>query len=237
MRHTGWLPVVVPVVVAAVMASLAAMAPASAAVAANDLVLARPLVNERVDARPDAVTVALEDPARGTTKLVVEDASGRTVSIEPATVVSTNASIQLPDDLAPGVYTVVYRTDTRRGPVGGSFQFAYDSDAAFDFEGVRTWQGYSEVPKQVAAAGDAAKAAAEPSASPGGATGESPDASAGPDASPDASTSGPNDAEDAVDPASAEDDAPWWPWVLGGIALVAVLAGLALRRRGDGTDA
>lgn len=199
------------------------MTTAVAAVADNDVVITRPLAGERLDARPDAVTVVLTEPFQGTARLAVQADDGTTVSIEPAKVVSTNIAVQLPPDLAPGVYTVTFRTDTGRGPEGGRYQFAYQSSSPMTIDGVSRWRDYENIPEIVAEPGDAA-------AADGSRTNESESTPATPSADP----SGTADTPAATESPSGSAGATWWWPVIG--AVVLVLGGVWFvwaRRRGQ----
>ncbi|MEO6473103.1 MAG: copper resistance protein CopC [Aeromicrobium sp.] len=134
---------------------------ATSAMADNPPVSLRPNAQEQLDLSPSSVTVALKEVAKLPVVIDVVDSSGKQVTDGPTEMTSTNLSVPLAFDLPRGTYTVTYRVESDKGPEGGSYQYSY-GPGTFTITGVKTWNGYADMPASVQLKGDdeRAKAAA-----------------------------------------------------------------------------
>lgn len=186
----------------------------------NPIIGAEPAIGSVVTDAPSSVTVALKQAVDGPVIIVVRGPNGKVVSAPQSSMLATNVATDLDYGLKPGLYSVTYRFEGKRGPEGGVFQFAYRSGSP---RGLSTWSGNKEVPKDVRLPSDAQSTT--PGVKP---TDPTPTALATDDAA-----AAPDPAK--TDAAADADSGGSRGWLLSGlgVVLLAIAGGtaIALRRR------
>lgn len=195
---------------AAVAASILVVAPfalAAPASAHDELLSTDPADGSSLASAPDAVTLTFgEDVVELGTAVVVVDAAGVKLADGPLVVDGAVVTRPITAPTVPGEVTVSYRVVSADGhPVTGRFSFTV-AEAA------------SPTPTESASESESAE----------------PTESASPTASESASTSSaPAVAEPSTTPVASESSGSALPWVLGGLAVLALAgAAVAASRRG-----
>lgn len=198
---------------------MSAVFTASPASADNEFLDSDPRPGVTLELEPSRVTIAFNDDVTAkSTTIVVRNSSGKIITSRDQHVEANNIYANLPYPLPAGLYRVDYRALDGKVPFGGSFEFAWKSDA--EAVGLSQWRKASNIPKVLALPGDDELRAAE---------------------SADTSTNSPSPSpsssklDTAAGSSKSESNSglDWW-WIPPGILLIGGLGSLAIvaaRRR------
>lgn len=186
----------------ALLSALALVVPATAASGHASWLESSPSAGSTVDTAPSEVQVSFDSPLLDTGgALVVTSADGVVIS-EPAAVINlAEISVAVDPGAPPGVYTVAFRVVSEDG---------HTVSDSFDYT----------------VAGTAPVASAEPSPADGTAA---PVGS--PVAQPPAETAVETTVETTAQTDGGSGGVPVWAWLIGAIALIAIVVAVAARRR------